>query len=427
MIFQKLYFIACVGLLSFSSLAFCESEKGSLPSKPLIIQAVTGHDSRALYKLLIRANHTISLAELRAAAVASGDSLLIGACDTVGAYTDNRLGISRLGLVGLILFFETDGAAETRGETTSFRHTSTIPWDIDYSQKTGNWYVIAGDQIANGHNKVLFRALRYNARGLALIACAIQNTAMPREGKYFSRFGTTRGVMRVYDVIHSHSNGISTHVFCKLYNHGSLEKTLDNPNLHLSLREKEWMSLQILQGLEAIHKAKIVHRDLKSLNLLVDIDGKGSSRRIYVAITDFGHGIPVDRVKGEWAQWNSLFYSPEAIVYRKLHGADYYKADIFAAGCNLYQIFYGHSCPWADHGLVRGTLESEHVRYKKLLCRLEETTDSRRSVLEKKFARHTLTPQEEFEYLVLISVHPDPDKRRTAGELREWLEAIMKK
>jgi len=365
------------------------------------------------------------MADLHAYALSYNDAPLAEACDTVTAYTHNRLGISHTALVGLVLFFKTEGASEAGGKTTSFSSSSDIPWDVDYSAKTRNWYVIAKDQIANGHNKVLYRALRYNTHGLHLIACAVQDTSMPREGKYFARFGATRGVMRVYDVIHPHSR--ETHVFCKLYNQGSLGKTLKKANLSLTLYEKEVMCEQILEGLEAIHKTKTIHRDLKSLNLLVHIDVDADSRRITVAITDFGHGIPASRVRGERAQWNGNFYSPEAILFKDLSGEDYYKTDLFAAGCNLYQIFYGHDCPWADRQLVHNDSMSAKKRYSKLLHNLEAATNARRGVLEAKYALHTLTPREEFEYLVLTSVHPDPNKRQTAHDLRVWLEEIMKR
>lgn len=96
--------------------------------------------------------------------------------------------------------------------------------------------------------------------------------------------------------------------------------------------------VDVLQGLEAIHRARIVHMDLKPANILVDEHGTAK-------ITDFGiaNEIRVDatlgRSVGPQAHPGTLLYmAPEQVRGRRDPGP---RADLYAAGAILHEMLTG--------------------------------------------------------------------------------------
>lgn len=72
---------------------------------------------------------------------------------------------------------------------------------------------------------------------------------------------------------------------------GSLFSLLhEKRSITLSLKQKHRMALDIAKGMNYLHTQEppILHRDLKSLNLLVYEPVKGGDDFIQIKITDFG-------------------------------------------------------------------------------------------------------------------------------------------
>lgn len=91
------------------------------------------------------------------------------------------------------------------------------------------------------------------------------------------------------------------------------------------------ISRQLCVGMEAIHKAGILHRDFKPANII--IDKKGVAR-----ITDFGiAGIEADISKDEIRSGTPAYMSPEQISGKEVT----VRSDIYALGLVLYEIFTG--------------------------------------------------------------------------------------
>ena len=91
--------------------------------------------------------------------------------------------------------------------------------------------------------------------------------------------------------------------------------------------------IQILEGLHQLHRARIMHRDIKEDNILVDRNGG-------VRICDFGLAVPLE---GERAKITPslivMFYRPPEML---LGAAQYSTAvDMWSAGCLLAQQFLG--------------------------------------------------------------------------------------
>ncbi|MBP6001901.1 MAG: protein kinase [Pyrinomonadaceae bacterium] len=91
------------------------------------------------------------------------------------------------------------------------------------------------------------------------------------------------------------------------------------------------ISRQLCVGMEAIHKAGILHRDFKPANII--IDKKGIAR-----ITDFGiAGIEADISKDEIRSGTPAYMSPEQITGKEVTT----RSDIYALGLVIYEIFTG--------------------------------------------------------------------------------------
>jgi len=93
---------------------------------------------------------------------------------------------------------------------------------------------------------------------------------------------------------------------------------------------------QILSGLELIHAANIIHRDIKPQNILIRHDGT-------VLVADFGISKSIRSSMTRISQDTSIsgtpsYMAPEAIKGEKIGRA----TDIYAVGCIAYEMLTGH-------------------------------------------------------------------------------------
>ncbi|MEC3953762.1 serine/threonine-protein kinase [Nocardia sp. CDC153] len=97
-------------------------------------------------------------------------------------------------------------------------------------------------------------------------------------------------------------------------------------------------------GLDEIHRAGLLHRDVKPANILLTTDADGSDR---VLVTDFGVAHPIeDGVKQSGGVATTLAYAaPEQFG----DGPVDHRADVYALGCTLYQMLTG-SVPFPRTG-----------------------------------------------------------------------------
>lgn len=126
---------------------------------------------------------------------------------------------------------------------------------------------------------------------------------------------------RLLDVIESGS-----HLYLVFeYLNQDLKKLLENTQIGLPTRTMKSYTWQLLQGLAFCHVNRIIHRDMKPQNLLVDKNG-------YIKIGDFGLArafeIPMRVYTHEVV---TLWYrSPEILLGTKQYGPS---VDIWSLGC----------------------------------------------------------------------------------------------
>ena len=106
------------------------------------------------------------------------------------------------------------------------------------------------------------------------------------------------------------------------------------------------MSLEIAAGMEYLHAQRIIHRDLKSLNVLLDDN-------FTIKICDFGLSKTMDSIKSSTssqtvgsAPWSAPeFLDPKKIKERSEKG------DVFSFGVVLWELL-ARKVPWKEEGYM---------------------------------------------------------------------------
>ncbi|XP_042334142.1 serine/threonine-protein kinase PINK1, mitochondrial isoform X2 [Sceloporus undulatus] len=130
------------------------------------------------------------------------------------------------------------------------------------------------------------------------------------------------------------------------------------------------MLLQLLEGVDHLVRHGVAHRDLKSDNILVEIDSAGFPGLV---ITDFGCCLADEKIglKLPFSSWyvdrggNSCLMAPEVVTATPGPGVviDYTKSDAWAVGAIAYEIF-GTGNPF--YGRAGVALESRSYRDEEL-------------------------------------------------------------
>ncbi|KAF9935597.1 hypothetical protein BGZ67_003273 [Mortierella alpina] len=131
-------------------------------------------------------------------------------------------------------------------------------------------------------------------------------------------------------------------IFLEYVSGGSIESCLkrSGPFPEAVIRS---FTRQILLGLEYIHSKKIVHRNIKAANVLVDEQG-------ICKISDFGISKKNAQCQGAYDEnvgslQGSIFWMAPEMVTSKAYGA---KVDIWSFGCLLLEMFTGQQ-PWKGY------------------------------------------------------------------------------
>eukprot|EP01125_Pyxidicula_operculata_P002200 TRINITY_DN12112_c0_g1_i1.p1 TRINITY_DN12112_c0_g1~~TRINITY_DN12112_c0_g1_i1.p1 ORF type:complete len:823 (-),score=282.37 TRINITY_DN12112_c0_g1_i1:333-2801(-) len=127
----------------------------------------------------------------------------------------------------------------------------------------------------------------------------------------------------------------SIHIFLEYVACGSLSSVVNKFGGKLEEDLMKKYTRQILSGLEYLHSKKVIHRDIKGANILVDTFGNAK-------LADFGcakmiEGLVTSEVY-RTMQGTACFMAPE-VLRQSGHGR---AADVWSFGCTLLEMAVGH-------------------------------------------------------------------------------------
>ena len=146
---------------------------------------------------------------------------------------------------------------------------------------------------------------------------------------------------------------------CRIYEYGEdgdlsyvAMEYVDGTNLRQAVRGQEGLpeeqafeiALQVCRGLQAIHDVGIIHRDLKTANIMQDSRG-------IIRLMDFGIAVRWgDEAAGEGRETGTItgtpeYMSPEQARNQRLD----FQSDIYSLGVVLFELFTGELPFQADH------------------------------------------------------------------------------
>lgn len=131
----------------------------------------------------------------------------------------------------------------------------------------------------------------------------------------------------------------SINVILELVPGGSLKSILEKYG-PLELDVIRNYSIQLLQGLNYLHENRVIHRDLKSANILIASDG-------LLKVSDFGSSRKFEENDGllcKSLRGSPYWMAPE-VVAREFYS---FSADIWSFGCVLIEMSTGRP-PWSNH------------------------------------------------------------------------------
>jgi len=136
-------------------------------------------------------------------------------------------------------------------------------------------------------------------------------------------------IVRLYDLMHQEKK--LTLVF--EYLDSDLKKFIDTNNGQLDAMTVKRMMLQLLRGVAYLHSRRVLHRDLKPQNLLIN-------KRAELKIADFGlartYGVPVRSYSSEVV---TLWYrAPDVLLGSKQYTSS---IDIWSVGCIFAEMVTG--------------------------------------------------------------------------------------
>jgi [calcium/calmodulin-dependent protein kinase] kinase len=229
---------------------------------------------------------------------------------------------------------------------------------------------------------------------------------------YKSFPGTNKNVLRLYQILNDNKKD-KTYLIMELANKGPLvtlnEKTgvfCINSNYRDDIYDenliKSWI-YDVANGLKFLHENNIVHRDIKSDNILIDKNG-------HCKIADFGCSIKLKDNQADCfskTEGNMYFFPPEFVDGKSKKQFGYKPVDIWAFGVSMYTCIF-KCLPFLPENR-------------------ENVVELFKEIREAKFDynKNGIKISKEMEILLSHILDKDPQKRFTAKDIVEypWLNS----
>ncbi|CAO2205429.1 unnamed protein product [Urochloa humidicola] len=237
---------------------------------------------------------------------------------------------------------ETDDLIEKIKETLTQKNaapsnstnSSTSEKISDLQQKVGDseidWNMLKkGEKIASGSSADLYRGT-YNGLDVAIKSLRIANLNNPSEIEFLQEVLILRrvkhdNILRFYGACTKHP------YYCIITEYmpgGNLYDFLHKHNNFLELVKVLKIAISISKGMDYLHQNDIIHRDLKTANILIGYDQ-------VIKIADFGvarHGSQEGQMTAETGTYRWM--APEIINHKPYDN----KADVFSFAIVLWEL-----------------------------------------------------------------------------------------
>ena len=224
---------------------------------------------------------------------------------------------------------------------------------------------------------------------------------------YKSFLGTNKNVLKLYQILNDNKKD-KTYLIMELAEKGPLVTLNEkdgvfciNTNYRDDIYDEELIKTwiyDIANGLKFIHENNIVHRDIKSDNILIDKNG-------HCKIADFGCSIKLKNGQPDLfskTEGNIYFFPPEFVDGKSKKQFGYKPVDIWAFGVSIYTCIF-KTLPFLPENRENVVELFKEIREAKF-----------------DFNRNGIKISKEMETLLLHILDKDPQKRFTAKDIVEY-------
>ena len=224
---------------------------------------------------------------------------------------------------------------------------------------------------------------------------------------YKSFSGTNKNVIQLYQILNDNKKD-KTYLIMELASKGPLVTLNDkagvfclNSNYRDDIYDEKLIKTWIYDtanGLKFLHENNIVHRDIKSDNILIDKNG-------HCKIADFGCSIKLKDGQPDLftkTEGNMYFFPPEFVDGKSKKQFGYKPVDIWALGISMYTCIF-KSLPFLPENRENVVELFKEIREAKF-----------------DFNRNGIKISKEMEVLLSHILDKDPEKRFTAKDIIEY-------
>jgi serine/threonine-protein kinase len=194
-------------------------------------------------------------------------------------------------------------------------------------------------ELGRGGMGVVYRARDVNlARAVALKVMSAELARDPEVGESLKQEASALAAVRSDHVVHVYAFGQhegSYFFVMELVAGRSVEDILFDHDSHksdLPLGTKLSILRQVAAGLDAVHGAGLLHRDVKSGNVVIE------ERTGRAVLVDFGLALPAERGSTEWRIMGTPDYMAPEIVGG---GTITARSDLYALACMAFEMLTG--------------------------------------------------------------------------------------